>query len=62
MEKNENTYAPPKAKVYQFDDNDRILTESGGGGDVPTPEPTGEFAANALNEFMGGTNTTIEIQ
>ena len=61
MEKNENTYEPPKAKVYQFDDNDRILTESGGGGDVP-PEPTGEFAANALNEFMGGTNTTIEIQ
>ena len=60
MKKNENTYAPPTAKVYQFDDNDRILTESGGGGDVPTPEPVADYAANALNDLMGGINTTIE--
>ena len=54
MNKNERVYEPPKAKIYRFDDNDQILTESG------TPAPTAEYAANALNEFMGGTNTTIE--
>lgn len=48
-------YEPPKATIYRFDENDRILTTSGG------PEtPTPNYAANALNEFMGGTNTTIE--
>lgn len=52
-------YEPPKTKIYRFDDNDRILTESGTP-DTPTPDPTAEYAANALNEFMGGTNTTIE--
>lgn len=50
-------YEPPKTKIYRFDNNDRILTESGTP-DVPTTTP--EYAANALNEFMGGTNTTIE--
>lgn len=45
-------YEPPKATIYRFDENDRILTASGG------PDPN--YAANALNEFMGGTNTTIE--
>lgn len=58
MDKIENTYAPPKAKVYQFDDNDRILTESGAV--IPTPDPTPDFAASALNDFMGGMNTTME--
>ena len=58
MSKNGKVYEPPKAKVYQFDDNDQILTESGGV--APTPDPTAEYAANALNKFMGGTNTTIE--
>lgn len=55
-------YEPPKTKIYRFDDNDRILTESGGENTdpTPTPEPTPDFAANALNEFFGGTNTTIE--
>ena len=48
-------YEPPKATIYRFDENDRILTASGG----PEP-PTPNYAANALNEFMGGTNTTIE--
>lgn len=47
-------YEPPKATIYRFDENDRILTASGG-------EPrTPDYAANALNEFFGGTNTTIE--
>ena len=56
MDKNGRIYEPPKAKIYRFDDNDQILTASGGGGTDPTPE----YAANALNAFMGGTNTTIE--
>ena len=29
MEKKVKTYAPPKGKIYQFDNNDSILTESG---------------------------------
>ena len=58
MNKNERVYEPPKAKIYRFDDNDQILTESGGV--APPPDPTAEYAANALNKFMGGTNPTIE--
>ncbi|MGN0465779.1 MAG: hypothetical protein ACI4F9_05430 [Lachnospiraceae bacterium] len=58
MSENKRAYEPPKAKVYRFDDNDQILTESGGVNE-PLP-PTPEYAANALNELMGGTNTTIE--
>ena len=54
MNKNERAYEPPKAKIYRFDDNDQILTESG------APAPTAEYAANALNQLFGGTNTTIE--
>ena len=56
MDKNGRIYEPPKAKIYRFDDNDQILTASGGGG----TNPTAEYAANALNAFMDGTNTTIE--
>ena len=48
-------YEPPKATIYRFDENDRILTDSGG-----TVTRTPDYAANALNEFFGGTNTTIE--
>ena len=59
MTKNGTTYEPPKARVYRFDENDKILTFSG----TPTaPEPTAEYAANALNRLMNGTNTTIERQ
>lgn len=54
MNKNGLKYEPPKTKIYRFDDNDRILTESG------IVEPTAEYAANALNDLFGGTNTTIE--
>ena len=64
MSKNGKVYEPPKMKVYQFDDNDQILTASGGAGGTPTPtptpDPTAEYAANALNQLFGGTNTTIE--
>ena len=57
MNKDGKEYEPPKMKIYQFDDNDQILTASG----VVDPTcPTANYAANALNEFMGGTNTTIE--
>ena len=49
-------YEPPKATIYRFDENDRILTASGGEQETPTPN----YAANALNQLMGGTNTTIE--
>ncbi len=54
MNREQLVYEPPKTRIYRFDDNDRILTESG------TVEPTAEYAANMLNQFMGGTNTTIE--
>ena len=59
MTKNSMAYEAPKAKVYRFDENDQILTESGTVG-PPTQEPTATYAAYALNQFMGGTNTTIE--
>ena len=57
MKMNEKAYEPPKTKIYRFGDNDKILTESGTTAD-PTPDP--DYAANALNLFMNGTNTTIE--
>ena len=60
MSKNERAYEPPKAKIYRFDDNEQILTASGTTSPTTPPEPTPNYAANALNEFMGGTNTTIE--
>ena len=52
----DEVYEPPKATIYRFDENDRILTASGGEQETPTPN----YAANALNQLMGGTNTTIE--
>lgn len=58
MNKAKKPYEPPRLKIYQFDDNDQILTASGGA--TPTPNPTAEYAARALNGLMGGTNTTIE--
>ena len=58
MNKNEKVYEPPKMKIYQFDDNDKILTDSSGL--TPTPDPTANYAAKALNDLFGGTNTTIE--
>lgn len=59
MNREQLAYEPPKTKIYRFDDNDRILTESGTPEPTP-PDPNPEYAANALNQFMGGTNTTIE--
>ena len=56
MNKNERAYEPPKAKIYRFEDNEKILTASGN----VTPGPNAEYAANALNQLFGGTNTTIE--
>lgn len=52
----DEVYEPPKATIYRFDENDRILTASGGESVTPIPN----YAANALNQFMSGTNTTIE--
>ena len=50
-------YEAPKAVIYKFDDNDRILTESG----IPDiPSLTGEFAANVLNKLIDGISTTFE--
>lgn len=64
MEKKEKKYEPPMMQIFRFDDTEKILTESSGvnppGGGGTTPVPTAEYAANALNAFMGGTNTTIE--
>lgn len=57
MTKNSMAYEAPKAKVYRFDENDQILTSSSSL-NPPTLEPN--YAANALNQFFGGTNTTIE--
>ena len=45
MNKAKKPYEPPRLKIYQFDDNDQILTASG---DVTTT-PTPNYAANALN-------------
>ena len=61
MNKSGRAYEPPRAKIYRFDDNDKILTSSGELSNPTTPTtPTPEYAANALNKLMGGTNTTIE--
>ena len=61
MDKKGRIYEPPRAKIYRFDDNDRILTDSNGpGGGGSDTELTAEYAANALNKLFGGTNTTIE--
>lgn len=54
MKREQLAYEPPKTRIYRFDDNDRILTESG------IVKPIAEYAANALNELFEGTNTTIE--
>ena len=62
MTKKGMAYEAPKAKVYRFDENDKILTDSSGIAGPPTSEPTAEYAANALNRLMNGTNTTIERQ
>lgn len=61
MNKAKKPYEPPRLKIYQFDDNDQILTASNSGttgGDQS--DPTADYAARALNDFMSGTNTTIE--
>lgn len=58
MNKNKKAYEPPKMKLYRFDDNDQILTASGT--PTPKPDPTADYAARALNDLFGGTNTTIE--
>lgn len=55
MEGNGKEYEAPSVRVFRFDDNDLILTASGG----PT-EPPADYASNALNTLFGGTNTTYE--
>lgn len=52
MDKNGRAYEPPKTKIYRFNEHDKVLTASG--------DPAAEYAANALNRYMEGTNTTIE--
>ena len=55
-------------KVYRFTDQDKVLTasgntkppDSGGSGGEGGDNPTPNYAANALNQLFGGTNTTIE--
>lgn len=56
MDKKGKVYEPPKATIYRFNENDRILTASG----ESIIDPAADFAASALNDVMGGTNTTIE--
>lgn len=51
MDENRKDYEPPKVTLYRFDDNELILTASGE-----------DYAANALNAYFGGTNTTFEGQ
>ena len=72
MKKDIKKYEPPSMKVYRFTDQDKVLTGSGGvsdpggsgssgeGGGSPEPTPSPNYAANALNQLFGGTNTTIE--
>ena len=58
MEEKEKKYEPPMMQVFRFDDTEKILTESG---EISAPtNPTPNYAANALNQLMGGTNTTFE--
>ena len=52
MEQNQSRYEPPKMKVYRFSDEEKALTDSG--------MLSGNYAANDLNDFMGGINTTLE--
>lgn len=59
MEEKKKKYEPPMMQVFRFDDTEKILTESGGT-NPPASTPTPDYAANALNQLMGGTNTTIE--
>ena len=54
MNTSKKIYEPPKMKVYRF--NDQILTVSG----ETTTDLPDDYATRALNEVMGGTNTTIE--
>lgn len=54
MNQNGKAYEPPKVKIYWFDHNDLILTASG------EEQRIANYAANALNQLFGGTNTTIE--
>ena len=56
MEEKEKKYEPPMMQVFRFDDTEKILTASGIAADPSTPN----YAANALNQLFGGTNTTIE--
>lgn len=73
MKKDIKKYEPPSMKVYRFTDQDKVLTASGEAGLPPEPaipddpgnagDPVSrpsDYAANALNQLFGGTNTTIE--
>lgn len=66
MSENNKLYEAPNMRIFQFTENnnaDPLLTQSGGSGGNSgggTPEPTPDYAASALNNFLGGTNTTIE--
>ena len=64
MKKDIKKYEPPSMKVYCFTDQDKVLTDSGGTVQPPDPDKPvsqpSDYAARALNDFMGGTNTTIE--
>lgn len=57
MSEQTKQYEAPSMRVYRFSDQDQILTASGA---VPPTTPTANYAANALNQMMGGINTTIE--
>lgn len=58
MEEKRKAYEPPTVTVYQFDDSDLILTASSTVDDPAGQLP--EYAANALNQYLGGINTTVE--
>lgn len=55
----EKEYEAPAMKVYNFGNN-RVLTASNSGGNNEPEDLLPNYAANALNDLMGGTNTTIE--
>lgn len=60
MEEKEKKYEPPMMQVFRFDDTEKILTDSGNPSTPPSTPDTPNYAANALNQLFGGTNTTIE--
>lgn len=54
MDQNAMDYEKPIVKIYEFDENEMILTSSS------VVQEVEDYAADALNALFGGINTTKE--